>query len=126
MERSSEVFTIAMMVDGKEGVFLSRIQALKNFKRILTSDNLHRLYMTYSKNNNKAPFTEPVIFFSLGISNFAAGHETEASNFFRMIVDHPSYTSIREQFDEFANQYANRIPNMGLKTLLGNCFLSVG
>ncbi|MBW1863632.1 MAG: hypothetical protein JRJ02_14880 [Deltaproteobacteria bacterium] len=88
------------------------------------ADKLQRLYMTYSKNNNKAPFTGLVIFFSLGISHFAAGHETEAGNFFRMIVEHPSYTLIREQFDEFANQYANRIPNMGLKTLLNNCFLA--
>jgi len=115
-----------MMVDGKEGVFLSRIQALKNFKRILTSDNLHRLYMTYSKNNDKVQFTELAILFSLGISHFTAGYETGAGNFFRMIVKHPPYTLIKEQFDEFANQYANRIPNMGLKTLLGNCFLSVG
>jgi hypothetical protein len=87
------------------------------------ADKLHRLYMTYSKNNNKAPFAELVIFFSLGISHFAAGYETEAGNFFRMIVDHPSYTLIKEQFDEFANQYANRIPNMSLKTLLKNSFL---
>ncbi|MBL6971915.1 MAG: glycosyltransferase [Desulfobacterales bacterium] len=87
------------------------------------ADKLHRLYMTYSKNNNKAPFAELVIFFSLGISHFAAGYETEAGNFFRIIVEHPSYTLIREQFDGFANQYANRIPNMGLKTLLGNCFI---
>jgi glycosyltransferase involved in cell wall biosynthesis len=88
------------------------------------ADKLHRLYMTYSKNNNKAPFTELVTFFALGISNFAAGYETEAGNFFRIIIDHPSYTLIKEQFDEFTNLYANRIPNMGLKTLLGNCFLS--
>ena len=87
------------------------------------AQKLHRLYMTYSKNNNKAPFTELVIFFSLGISNFAAGYETEACNFFKIIVDHPSYALIKNQFNEFANQYVNRIPNMGLKTILKNSFL---
>jgi glycosyltransferase involved in cell wall biosynthesis len=87
------------------------------------AEKLHRIYMIYSKNNNKAPFTELVILFSLGISNFAAGYETEAGNFFRIIVDHSSYTLIKDQFDEFANQYVNRIPNMGLKALLKNSFL---
>ena len=87
------------------------------------AQKLHRIYTIYSKNNNKAPFTELVILFSLGISNFAAGYETEAGDFFRIIVDHSSYILIKDQFDEFANQYVNRIPNMGLKTLLKNSFL---
>ena len=88
------------------------------------AEKLYQFYTLYNQ-KNKSPLTELVILFSLGISNFASGYETEANNFFRIIVDHPSYTPIKEQFDTFANQYRNRIPNMGLKTLLGNCF-SIG
>ncbi|MCK4467351.1 MAG: glycosyltransferase [Desulfobacterales bacterium] len=87
------------------------------------AQKLQQIYMTYSKDNNKAPFAELVIFFSLGISNFAAGYETKANNFFRIIIDHPSYALIKDQFDEFANQYVNRIPNVSLKALLRNYFL---
>ena len=87
------------------------------------AEKLHQIYITYSKNNNKAPFTELLILFSLGISNFAVGYETEAGNFFKIIVDHSSYILIKDRFDEFANQYVNRIPNMGLKALLKNSFM---
>ena len=93
-------------------------------KGLKMANKLYESYKIYSQMTNKAPFTEVVIFFSLGISSFAAGYETEANNFFKIIVDHPSYTLIKEQFDEFIIQYVNRTSNMGLKTLLDNCFLS--
>jgi len=90
-----------------------------------TANKLYRLYNIYNKINNKPRLTELVIFFSLGISSFATGHEAHATVFFNNILDSPFYKLIDKQFVEFVSQHVNRVANIGLKTLLRNCFLRI-
>lgn len=83
---------------------------------------LHGLYREYREGNDREPFTELSILFSLGISTFAMGLEREARNSFETITGHPSYRSIRDRFNGFVTQYAGMIDNPGLRGLLAECF----
>jgi hypothetical protein len=87
------------------------------------ANELYGLYSTYSKINDKALLTELMILFSSGISSFAVRREAHTNVFFNNILDRPFYKLVKKQFVEFVSQYVNGIANIGLKTLLTNCFL---
>jgi glycosyltransferase involved in cell wall biosynthesis len=87
------------------------------------ADKLYQLYQLFRQQNNTAPFTELLILFSLGISSFALGRQTDADGFMNRILDCPAYKNIEKPFVDFITQYVKRLENRALKTLLVNCFL---
>jgi glycosyltransferase involved in cell wall biosynthesis len=88
------------------------------------ANNLYQLYFSYRQENKNAPFTELLILFSLGISSFALGRQTDADGFMNRILGCPAYKNIEKPFLDFIIQYAKRLENRALKTLLMNCFFS--
>lgn len=79
---------------------------------------LYSLYKEYAHSNNRAPFTQLLILFSLCISSFAAGHEETAAIFLDDIHKCPAYAEIKPQFTHFVSQYAGKVPDRGLRDLL--------
>ena len=85
--------------------------------------HLYQLFHIFKQESNGAPFTELLILFSLGISSFALGRQTDAGDFMNRILDCAAYQNIEKSFVDFIIQYTKRIENSALRTLLVNCFL---
>lgn len=87
------------------------------------ADRLDDLYKKYAKDQNRAPFTELLIYFAQSISNFAVGRKEVAHALLKKIQTCQSYGEIEQQFCNFVRQYIALTPDPGLKKMLGSCFI---
>jgi glycosyltransferase involved in cell wall biosynthesis len=87
------------------------------------ADRLYQLFYLYKQERRALPIVELVILFSLGISSFARGCQTDAADFMNRILDCPSYKNIEKPFIDFIINYVRRLKDMAFRALLVNCFL---
>jgi glycosyltransferase involved in cell wall biosynthesis len=100
--------------------YLNNGKMMEGFEK---ATELHHLYTQYAQKKNIASsLTEIMILFSSGIGSFMAGYEEKAKFFFKKIREHPGFGGIKQQFSDFAGQYAAKTSEDDLKALLIDSF----